>query len=165
LGSSWRTEIWHEHALLVQTQNCILIFGIFRNSLKNFLIFFEIFLKKCQKFSYVSVGKSLRNEILHEHALLVAASNFILRFGFFCLEICLRVLLKNSEIFLKKCQKSFLVRLGRALEAALTCFTISNLTLHTQIWIFLRRGCMNMLYYFKLKTAYSDLDFFEIRLI
>jgi hypothetical protein len=39
----------------------------------------EIFLKKCQKVSYVSLGRSWRVEILHEHALLVAASNYILR--------------------------------------------------------------------------------------
>jgi hypothetical protein len=45
LSRSWRPEILHEQALLVQTLNCILRFGIFRNSLENFLIFFEIFLK------------------------------------------------------------------------------------------------------------------------
>jgi hypothetical protein len=37
--------------------------------------------------------------------LLVAVSNYILKFGFF--ENRLRVLLKNSEIFLKKYQKKF----------------------------------------------------------
>jgi hypothetical protein len=31
LGRSWRAEIWHECALLLQTEKCILRFGIFRN--------------------------------------------------------------------------------------------------------------------------------------
>jgi hypothetical protein len=30
-------------------------------------------LKKCMKFSYISLGRSYRDEILHEHALLVVA--------------------------------------------------------------------------------------------
>jgi hypothetical protein len=56
-----------------------------------------------------TLGRSWRAEIWHEYALLVATSNYILRFEFF--EIRLRVLLKSYEIFLKKCQKN-LVRLG-----------------------------------------------------
>jgi hypothetical protein len=56
---------------------------IFRNSLKNFLKSSEIFLKKCPKFTYVSLGRSLKAEILLEHALIIAASNNILRFGLF----------------------------------------------------------------------------------
>jgi hypothetical protein len=46
----------HEYVSLVQTKNCILRLGIFKNSLKNFLKNSEIFLKKCPKFSYIKSG-------------------------------------------------------------------------------------------------------------
>jgi hypothetical protein len=47
-----------------------------------------------------------RAEILQEHAFIVATSNYIIRFDFF-FQIHFRVLLKNSEFFLKKFQKNF----------------------------------------------------------
>jgi uncharacterized protein (DUF488 family) len=72
----------------------ILRFGIFGNSLKNFLKNSEILLKKCPKFSYNSLGRSWRAEIRHELALLVASSNYILRFDFF-----LNSLKSSSEKF------------------------------------------------------------------
>jgi hypothetical protein len=104
----------HECASLVQTKICILRFGIFRNSPKNFLKNSDIFLKKYPKISYISLGRSYRVEILHDHALLVAVSNFILGF-----------LLKSSEKISKKVR--------------LCCFTMNVLKLDSQIlmfWIF-----------------------------
>jgi hypothetical protein len=47
------------------------------------LNFFEIFLKKNQKFVLVRLGRSLITEILHKHALLVVSRNNILGLGFF----------------------------------------------------------------------------------
>jgi hypothetical protein len=45
-AGEWRPGILQEYAFLIQTQNCILRFKFFRNSLNNFLKMSEIFLKK-----------------------------------------------------------------------------------------------------------------------
>jgi hypothetical protein len=85
-------------------------------------------LKKCQKVSYVSLGRSWRAKILHEHALLVAASNYINRFGF------LINLLKSSfEKFCNFLEKMFLENLGISWSAEILHALLFNLKLHNQI--------------------------------
>jgi hypothetical protein len=70
-------------------------------------------------------------EILHLRIILHLRNCTLLRFGFF--EIRLRVLLKNSEIFLKKCPKNSEVRLGRSYRAEI---------LHKQALLVYTRNCI-----------------------
>jgi hypothetical protein len=114
----------------LQLQTTYSDFDYFEILLRVLLKNTEIFLKKCPKFSFISWVV----EILHEHALLVAASNYILRFIYF-FKIRLRVLLKFSEIFLKKCQK----------KSKSACVEAGEL-----------KFCMNMLYYESFKVLFSD---------
>jgi hypothetical protein len=49
LGTKYRAEILHEHALLVLVWNCIFKFRVLEIRLSGFLKNPDIFLKKCQK--------------------------------------------------------------------------------------------------------------------
>jgi hypothetical protein len=69
-----------------------------------------IYLKNGQKFVLVRLVKSYRSEFMHEQALLVATSNFLLRYGFFYIRR--RVFVRNFDFFFGTMSKNCFISSG-----------------------------------------------------